>query len=807
MELMLFFLDTVWILSFFIFLGFLFYPKGFVSGSVLINVSMWLCIGSSFSVVSSVILVRLNFPGKTFLLLLPALILYAVFRHIDRDTEFVQNRFFSPIDREDYKVLDRKTAFFALGAVFLLSLTFFYYPFIYKKSPGLYSVSGGDLSIYMRMSEFFVQNGFQANLPEHKELLPPYSNWSILTYIVSQQKGYGGGLFAGTLTALPAMTVSFSSEAEAYTISLAVSMLSAVLSTGAFLGYLYNRGGKYTFVSMIFVATSNLLLWFAASHAAPALFARGISSALLLLVALGLCSGGRVPVLGILWIGAALILVYPPVAASSLGIPLFVFFGFRLSELMFQQEGRKVSDRIKEIAFLFLPYFVSFFLIVLLSGFEYRTILNFFRFAGFQGADFGLKGRDLLLAFSGAFDFDLLFPSTVLKSSTLKAGIAASGLLYLFAAFGIFSRRNLQFSILTFFHLLVISLAAYLYLSGTATQYAGIRFTETGSIFLTGVAGIGFLILAEKLKSKYSFLQEKSVYIAFIIILFFAYMIPQLEIKNHFWSRVLGKESHDHSFFYDKTALNMADYLTQEQKKKKDSIVYWFDAGPVSFAGSEVLMRKVRYFEVYNYDYYNYIKSHYWWKDVELDILNDSYLKNAVFAFPPFWRQKIITDYSGFSSPPTKEFGEYKIYDTVNSSGAVFIGDAWNAPIKADAVSWGRYLKGREGGFVFWSVKEVSIAAEMNVIPTDKDMAVGIFHEKKNIKLRYDLPKLMEKHKVRFKMKLSKGMNVLRISPISKTAAETQWGHIKRSETPWLLFTEVNITKPEKEVEEGIYQM
>ena len=94
-----------------------------------------------------------------------------------------------------------------------------------------------------------------------------------------------------------------------------------------------------------------------------------------------------------------------------------------------------------------------------------------------------------------------------------------------------------------------------------------------------------------------------------------------------------------------------------------------------------MLFRKVRYFEAFDYDYLNYVKTHVWYRGVELDILKEKYIKDAIFAIPGSWRKEIFRDMADLMSEPTWEYGENKIYDTNASSGFTFLGDAWNPPI------------------------------------------------------------------------------------------------------------------------------
>jgi hypothetical protein len=778
MDFLLLLINTCWSVGLTLLAGWCLYPKGFVNHSKLIDAFLWLAIGHATLVLASILFVRLDYPGNLVLYVFPILLLY-------RGLQYLIPRHFYRISTlpEDWKIWPHSQSIKALLSIFALAMGLFYFPFLYKLTSGYYSISGGDLSIYLRMAEFFLDNGLNASLPERVELLPPVPNWNILTYIKSLQKG--SGLFAGTLTSIPYMAISLTTVEEAYTISLFISYLLCIGGISALLGYLFGKGDRYIVAATITVALSNVLLWMAASHATPAFFVMGLAAPVVLLAIIGL-QHGRPPILAIAVIIASMLYAYLPYFLIGTAIPVCFYLVYAIGQTL--NKGWKVSG-----PYIFSLSFSLLAIAICVTGLVYLerdAILGMLGTDSFRGADFGLKGWTALLSVPGTIDFDMLFPHAfrVVKVWVFLSGIPVSLMLLIGVLTMIFYSNWILRSILCG-QLLMLGFFALDRLSGSQTQYAGIRFAELASLYFAAGAGIGFLYLIINYQGN-KFKKSLRVCIALCL-------ASSLVLTGTVWARVLLWVPHEHSAMFDSDDIAMAASIQKIQTQTSEEegrILYWFGSGPVSFAGTEVLFRHVRYFDAYDYDYYNYIKTHPWWRDVELDILRDSYLKNAIFAFPYSWRKEIISDSADFISAPTWEFGDNKVYDTTSSSGFTFLGDTWNPPIPLGGGAWGRYLKGRKGGLVVWSTHSHKLKLEITVFPTANNL--GLKFEKRDGTLlkKIALGKERESKTFSFETLILPGMNTIMVSP-EGLSEDKEWGLIQRKETPWIVFTDVNIGK------------
>jgi hypothetical protein len=759
-------------------MGWCLYPKGFVSHSKLIDAVLWLAIGHATLVLASILLVRLDYPGNLVLYVFPILLLYRGLQY------FIPRHFYKIATLpEDWKIWTHSQSIKTMLGIFALAMGLFYFPFIYKLTSGYYSISGGDLSIYMRMSEFFLNNGLHAHVPERVELLPPVPNWNILTYIKSLQKG--SGLFAGTLTSIPYMAISLTTVEEAYTISLFISYLLCIGGISALLGYFFGKGDRYIVAATITVALSNVLLWMAASHATPAFFVMGLAAPVVLLAIIGL-QHGRPPILAISVIIASMLYAYLPYFLIGTAIPVCMYLVYALGQTL----RKGWANSWQYILYLSLSLLVIATCVAGLVFLERDAILAMLVTDSFRGADFGLKGWAAFLSIPGTIDFDMLFPHAfrVVKVWVFLSGIPVS-LMLLIGLLAMIYYSNWILRAILSGQLLMLGFFALDRLSGSQTQYAGIRFAELVSLYFSAGAGIGFLYLILNYQCN-KFKKALRVCIALCL-------ASSLVLTGTVWARVLLWVPHEHSAMFDSDDITMASSIKKIQTRTPEEegrILYWFGSGPVSFAGTEVLFRHVRYFEAYDYDYYNYIKTHSWWRDVELDILKNTYLKNAIFAFPYSWRKEIITDPANFISVPTWEFGENKVYDTTSSSGLTFLGDAWNPPIPLGGGAWGRYLKGRKGGLVIWATHSQRLILEITVFPTANNLGLKFDMRDGTLIKKIALVNDKESQTFSFETLVSPGMNTIMITP-EGISERKKWGLTQRKETPWIVFTNINIGK------------
>jgi hypothetical protein len=776
MDLLFLLINTCWSVGLTLLVGWCLYPKGFVSHSKLIDTTLWLSIGHATLVLVGTILVRLDFPGNMVLYVFPVILLY-------RAIKFAVPWQFYKISElpEQWKPWSQSESIKALLGLFLLTLIIYYFPFIFKVTSGYYSISGGDLSIYLRMAEFFLENGLNAQVPDRVELLPPMANWNILTYIKSLQKG--SGLFAGTLTSIPYMAISLTTVEEGYTISLFISFLLCVVGISSLLGYLFGKGDRYIIAAAIMVSLSNVLLWMAASHATPAFFVMSLAAPVVLLAIIGL-QNGRAPILAIAILIASMLYAYLPYFLIGTAIPVCMYLVYALAKTL--RAGWVVSSHfILSLSFSLLS------IAALATGLvylEHEAILAMLGTDGFRGADFGLKGWAAFLSIPGTIDFDMLFPHAfrVVKIWVFLSGIPVS-LMLLIGLLAMIYYSNWILRAILSSQLLMLGFFALDRLSGSQTQYAGIRFAELSSLYFSAGAGIGFLYLILNYQGN-KFKKALRVCIALCL-------VSSLVLTGTVWARVLLWVPHEHSAMFDSDDITMAASIKKIQTRtpeEEGKILYWFGSGPVSFAGTEVLFRHVRYFEAYDYDYYNYIKTHSWWRDVELDILKDIYLKNAIFAFPYSWRKEIINDSANFMTKPTWEFGDNKVYDTTSSSGITFLGDAWNPPIPLGGEAWGRYLKGRRGGLVIWATRPQRLELEISVMPTANSMGLK-FEKPEGILLkRVELGREKENQTFSLETHVKPGINTILVTP-EGLSEDKEWGIIQRKETPWIIFTNLKV--------------
>ena len=783
MDFILLLINTFWLIGLTLLVGWCLYPRGFIHSALMINTILWLALGNATLVLAGILLVRLDYPGENILYLIPVILIYRLLQY------FIPWKFYKIVELPlQWKGWSTTSTLKGLLLLLILVIVVFYFPFIYQNTSGYYAISGGDASLYLRMAEFYLENGFLADPLEGLqkiEILPPYPNWNILTYVSALQKG--SGVFTQNLTTLPYMAFSLTTLDEGYMISLLLSFLLCVGGVSCLLGYLFAKGDSYILSGAVIVTLSNLLLWMAASHALPAFFVLGLSFLVVLLGIIGLQTG-RAPVLALAIISASMLHVYLPyfIVGTIIPIGLYVIYSFGI--LFFPSALSKTNQGIPSSYLLNLGLSLGAILIavVAFNFLEYEKIAAMLLTAGFKGADFGLKNWHSLLSFTGSVDFDLLFPTSSLKIKWVVwyVGIPVSLLLFL-GVLVFLKHANWILRVIFSSNFLVLSYFAWDRLGGSQTQYGGIRFAEMGSVFFAAAAGIGLLV---SIKSYQHPVVKKAFYCGFALCL-----LGSLMLTGTLWARVLSWLPHDHSVLMDHNDYKMAEMLEefQSQDVNKERSVYWFGAGTgVTFAASEVLFRKVRYLEAFDYDYLNYVKTHVWYRGIELDILKEKYIKNAIFAIPDSWRKEIFRDMAGLMSEPTWGYGGNKIYDTNTSSGFTFLGDAWNPPIPWQGDTWGRYLKGRPGGIVIWTTRPRTIVFEVSLTPLADDMGMIFSWQDGKVIKKIELNQQKVNSTFAFQVVLEPGINTIRVTPVGLSRNKT-WGLIQRSETDWITFTEV----------------
>ncbi|MCH2695343.1 MAG: hypothetical protein MK025_11645, partial [Acidobacteriia bacterium] len=783
MDFILLLINTFWLIGLTLLVGWCLYPRGFIHSALMINTILWIALGNATLVLVGLLLVRLNYAGENIFYLIPVILIYRLLQY------FIPWKFYEIVKLPpQWKSWSATSTLKGLLVLLVLVIVVFYFPFIYQNTSGYYAISGGDASLYLRVAEFYLENGFLADALEgldKLEILPPYPNWNILTYVSALQKG--SGYFSQSLTALPYMAFSLTTVDEGYMISLLLSFLLCVGGVPCLLGYLFAKGDSYIFSGAVVVTLSNLLLWMAASHAVPAFFVLGLYSLFVLLCIIGLQSG-RAPVLALAIFGASMLHSYLPyfIVGPTIPIGLYIIYSFGI--LFFPRAFNKTNQGTPSSYLLNLGLSLG---ALLIAGFafifpEYERIVTMLSSAGFKGADFGLKNWHSLLSVTGSVDFDLLFPTSSLNIKWIVWYVGIPVSLFLFLGVLLFLKHaNWILRVIFSSNLLVLTYFAWDQLGGSQTQYAGIRFAEMGSVFFAAAAGIGLLVA---IKSYQHPAVKKVFYCSFALCL-----LGSLMLTGTLWARVLLWLPHDQSVIMDHNDYKMAETLEefQSQDGNKERSVYWFGTGTgVTFAASEVLFRKVRYFEAFDYDYLNYVKTHVWYRGVELDILKEKYIKDAIFAIPGSWRKEIFRDMADLMSEPTWEYGENKIYDTNASSGFTFLGDAWNPPIPWQGDTWGRYLKGRPGGIVVWTTRPRTIVFEVSLTPLADDMGVIFSWLDGRVIKKIELNQQKVNSTFAFQVVLEPGINTIRVTPVG-LSKKIPWGLTQRSETDWITFTEV----------------
>ncbi|MBN4072041.1 hypothetical protein JYT83_01335 [bacterium AH-315-F18] len=582
------------------------------------------------------------------------------------------------------------------------------FPFLVRGTSGFCAISGGDHQGIITLGEYFLDHStadpVEADGP--RGYMPPAAGWETQFWIFAMQT-QERMTFSHKPVITPFFALTPGSRPETYTAVLAFFLALIVWNAAALMSYAFRRRRGLLLAGVGFLLLGNLLPWSVARHSAHALIGFAVFIAILRLWWSRL-EGGRVSPMMLGVLATALAFAYPPALllaglSALLGAPVLLW---------------RTGTTAAELKRLTMEVVGVLVIIACLANNAIGEVMQVLFFgAGFSFRPLGYPWWGIPLAITGSVDNDILLTNKLPTAlSNLIIQFLAPALSLATAALAVYGLRRLgrRRSWLPLACLLPPLAVALTYAARGGGQYQSQRLVEMGSLFMLPLAGIGWMLWFRSSGNLGRWLAP---------LLLVCMVSATLPIKYSFYGRILGWTPSEVSDFKGSDALRLAQALPDISRTIKArnprAMVYWFDWGPVRFAGSSVLCRSIPYFEAFNYPYYKA------WTELarrpifadqpphvsfsELDTLAHDRLNGAALIVPDGLLRGIFTQRSRWTSPPRWRFPGYSVYDTSIGQGATILGPGWNSPV-ADTVNpfsdRVQYLMGRERGnaaIVAWS--------------------------------------------------------------------------------------------------------
>lgn len=661
------------------------------------------------------------------------------------------------------------------------------FPFLWKWTSGFYAISGGDHSTYFPLSEFFIHHSLRDTVNfGSAATLPPAPNWAPLRMLSLLQERRLD-TFANQVIATPYLSLLPGSLEESYMATVVFYTTLMCANTAVLVSSLVTTSRRVFLMTLWIILGSNLLIWSMAKHSTPALFAFSA-----ILIVLTLCIDGvearRLKWILISVIYAALMLIYPHFFALCVApVGFFIIVQIWRRQLRFQD--------LWPLAWQLLLGLALCLLLVNLILTDY--LLHLLKTSSsYRGADIGYPWWGLLVALSGAIDFDALtgFAGKHVRRlpMLLMCAMLVPGVL-----FYLLDRKSPKRWVLIFFIGPLIGMSLYYYLIRGGSQYQAIRLTELAHLGFLGLVGLGYArvqsIMDDSSAARYRHvLRWFSRMLLVFPLVFFIISLPG---KKHLYNRIIGKNPSVLADFKNAGALDLARHLPLVHQDRRrthpDNVFYWFDWGPARLAGSMILLRQVPYFEAFNYTYSITFRNLL--SFAQVDTLAPRMLSNALFVVPRDENFRGILDTSGFQRLAfVYENKDFQVIDPLRGAGCLPVGEAWNAPTPEPLnpfASHMLYLMGRErgnSGLVFWTDRECQVDVRIYTWGNEDKHAMAWQVAMDRPVLATPLPaKKIPPDFIALRLGLVKGITTLRLAGTSSLPPKTLEGLTDFKPCPW----------------------
>lgn len=575
-------------------------------------------------------------------------------------------------------------------------------PFIATGTSGFYARGGGDASNYINISDYAARNRFWTDI-DGRLSYPPYPDYIQKASMARQQEmksEYGYFPMVNQMIFAPFMSALPGDNIEDYTAATAMYMTVMGWGYAALVATLAGGGAAFLLVAAPVILFSNMTMFAATTGANGVMLGCALLTAALayytrLIRTNGFSSKGwQGHALLLSLLSGALFIVYPHMFALGL-----VLLAAMLMALY------RSSEYFKLARFILLNAFGALLVSNMLAYFNIGVIYVGATFS----RDYGSSVYNLLDVFacqSGWIDFiTLLGSGNSVDAVWFAFGVAGTAVSLASACYALTRMekraRNAAAA------LLLILTAAIAYFSFPKPSFHVFRLTEIAQPLLAALsgAGISFLILRGK--------TSRWMHAGYALL---AVMLTCIVAHRAYAVRHVVKSPTDWQVsYYDAEKMGIVNRLARMQAcndRGCDRVIYYFGSGyGVEVSGVSAILRSTSYLLAHGYTYAQLLDKRNGGPGM-IPLWDEGYLEDSLLIVSEQQAGDIITDKRSDAPPPIEKSTFWAVYDTQSQSVARLVGDSWNAPSPYAGGVEGphtfRYLRGRPGVLVMWSVKEAN---------------------------------------------------------------------------------------------------
>ncbi|MHB1220384.1 MAG: hypothetical protein ACYC0J_00085 [Gammaproteobacteria bacterium] len=598
----------------------------------------------------------------------------------------------------------RSLCIYTLGSLAIAII--YLMPFILTGSSGLYAYGGGDHSSYFRVSDIAMDKSLKdlmlswglvwppttdyAVMHATSNMFPPVQNWSINSFLFYIKYARQSMTFANQTIAVPFLAFGFNNPEESYTAGVTVYLLLLCWSAGIFASTIMrniNRTGCLALAACA-VALASPAMSLVLKQTIPAVYAWG-SMLLFLSVMLYRKAANNTklgsPLAFGISIASSYLMYLPAIFVSS---PLWAY-------LFIKGIKNAWKERITWLLIVLVVLLVS-------TNFEIDRPLRLF-LSNAIGAilDYGLKLYFLPFTLLGVVDFESALQAAISYRIPLLAAIVIIIGLYQYI-----KRLNNQITVALIFTMPILFFIAYYWMKGG--HYHVIRMVEFLGVVLVAMSITGFVCA-------YNTASKINKFIIFLLSCVFVTnaILAKIDINQKVISPVLNARAG----MVSAADIKVANVLLHKYANAKVMpVIYWMGWGTIPFANHEIVFRKLRYVEAFEYDY-SYVK---------MDLLDPQFLNDAVLLYPANASSDILE-----VNPKALSNDQYQLEDKIvqqigKGSGSAILGTGWMSPTMEEGKPV-RYLRSaQEAGLVVWSEQQKKVEVEIEASGVEPGMSLTL---------------------------------------------------------------------------------
>jgi hypothetical protein len=640
-------------------------------------------LGAGFLLLISFNMVSFDIPAKWLIIVPPLLIL----------TRVIINKIYKKKSLTYLKNTDSFSCSFFIYVLGSIGIIIIYLmPFILNVTSGLYAYGGGDHSSYFRVSDLVVDKSLKdliqswglewppsvgyALMHAVPTMFPPAENWSINSFLFYIKYARQSMTFANQTIGVPFIALGFNNAEESYTAGVTVYLLLLCWSAAIFTAVIMKNLNRIWTISLVAfaVALASPAMSLVLKQTIPAAYAWG--SMLIFLSVLIQRKNEKskklgTPILFGISLASTYLMYLPAIFVSG---PLWAYQFLK---------GMKQAwkERIRWLLIVLIVFIVS-------TNWEMDRPIRLF-LSNALGAilDYNLKLSYLPVTLLGVADFESILQNAIYYPLCLFAAVVVLIGLYYYVKY-----LKKEVLVTLVFTLPILILIAYYWYKGG--QYHVIRMIEFLSIVFVAMSMMGYcyaLGLASRI--------HKIVIVALISL----FAVNAILIKIYINKSIISPIPNARAGMITADDMKLAkDFQDELSHMKEEPVIYWMGRGSVPFANHEIMFRKLKYVEAFEYDY-TYVK---------MDILDPEFINNAVLVYPKEQIADILQVDSALFTNEKIQLENKSIQIVGKGSGAVILGTGLTDCYieKGKPV---RYLRSLEGALVVWSDKQNVVQVEM----------------------------------------------------------------------------------------------